>query len=302
MRLSFATVDVFTDRQFGGNPLAVVLNAEGLSDQQMQAIAAEFNLSETTFVLPSKAPDDTAQVRIFTPRAEMPFAGHPNVGTAFVLAREGECYGRPIAGDTLVFEELAGLVRMELTRKGPAVTGARLAAPQKLVVSDTVTLEVVSEACGIPIAAIETNHHQPCIASCGAPFVIAELKERRALAAARPYTEVFAQHLPKDLVAGIHLYVQNRDEIAEIHARMFAPLHGIAEDPATGSANVALIGLLARLRPEPGLRLTKSIAQGFDMGRPSLLRALAEKQAGAVTATYIEGSCVAVMRGFLDLA
>jgi trans-2,3-dihydro-3-hydroxyanthranilate isomerase len=302
MRLSFVTVDVFTDRQFGGNPLAVVLNAEGLSDQQMQAIAAEFNLSETTFVLPSKAPDDTAQVRIFTPRAEMPFAGHPNVGTAFVLAREGECYGRPIAGDTLVFEELAGLVRMELTRKGPAVTGARLAAPQKLVVSDTVTLEVVSEACGIPIAAIETNHHQPCIASCGAPFVIAELKERRALAAARPYTEVFAQHLPKDLVAGIHLYVQNRDEIAEIHARMFAPLHGIAEDPATGSANVALIGLLARLRPEPGLRLTKSIAQGFDMGRPSLLRALAEKQAGAVTATYIEGSCVAVMRGFLDLA
>jgi trans-2,3-dihydro-3-hydroxyanthranilate isomerase len=302
MRLSFVTVDVFTDSQFGGNPLAVVLNAEGLSAQQMQAIAAEFNLSETTFVLPPKTPDHTAQVRIFTPRAEMPFAGHPNVGTAFVLAREGECYGRPITGDTLVFEELAGLVRMELSRKGPAVTGAQLAAPQKLAIGDTVRLEVVAAACGIPVAAIETNHHQPCIASCGAPFVFAELKERRVLASARPYVDVFAQHLPKDLVAGIHLYVQNREEIADIQARMFAPLHGITEDPATGSANVALIGLLARLQPKPDLRLTKVIAQGFDMGRPSLLRALAEKEAGTVSATYIEGSCVPVMRGFLDLA
>ena len=103
MRLHFVTVDVFTDTQFGGNPLAVVVDADGLSSEQMQRIAAEFNLAETTFVLPPKAAEHTAYVRIFTPRAEMPFAGHPNVGTAFVLATEGRCYGRPLNGPSLMF-------------------------------------------------------------------------------------------------------------------------------------------------------------------------------------------------------
>src|SRR3979409_1391762 len=110
MQLQFATVDVFTADQFSGNPLAVVLNAQGLSSAQMQAIAAEFNLAETTFVLPPKDDANTAEVRIFTPRREMPFAGHPNVGTAFVLARVGTTYGPTIAGDHVVFEEKAGLV------------------------------------------------------------------------------------------------------------------------------------------------------------------------------------------------
>src|SRR6266480_161287 len=117
MQLQFQTVDVFTSDRFAGNPLAVVLNAEGLSTPQMQAIAAEFNLAETTFVLPPKEAAHTAEVRIFTPKAEMPFAGHPNVGTAFVLARAGESYGRAIPGDRLVFEERAGLVPLELTRE-----------------------------------------------------------------------------------------------------------------------------------------------------------------------------------------
>src|SRR6478609_8715893 len=111
MKRAFQTVDVFTDRKFGGNPLAVVTDAEGLTPEQMQAIAAEFNLAETTFVLPPKDPAHTAQVRIFTPKAEMPFAGHPNVGTAFVLASAGR------GGDRLVFEEIAGLVLLEVTRE-----------------------------------------------------------------------------------------------------------------------------------------------------------------------------------------
>src|SRR5215831_14232464 len=114
MQVKFVTLDVFTDRQFGGNPLAVVADGTALSTRQMQAIAAEFNLAETTFVLPPERPEHTAKVRIFTPRAEMPFAGHPNVGTAFVLGRLGECHGRPIHGDILLFEEIAGLVRIEL--------------------------------------------------------------------------------------------------------------------------------------------------------------------------------------------
>src|SRR5258708_17449053 len=125
MKLEFATVDVFTDRRFGGNPLAVVTNAQGLSTGQMQAIAAEFNLAETTFVLPPRDAAHTAEVRIFTPNAEMPFAGHPNVGTAFVPAPAGQGYGRAVAGDRLVFEEKAGLVRMDLTREAGVVVATR---------------------------------------------------------------------------------------------------------------------------------------------------------------------------------
>jgi trans-2,3-dihydro-3-hydroxyanthranilate isomerase len=302
MKLQFFTVDVFTDRQFGGNPLAVFPDAKGLSTAQMQAIAAEFNLAETTFVLPPQRQEHTAQVRIFTPRAEMPFAGHPNVGTAFVLARLGQCHGRPIASDALAFEEIAGLVRLTLLQQGSTIVGARLAAPQPLAIGDTVSCEIVAEACALAASDIETDHHQPCIANCGAPFVMAELKSREALAAARPRAEVFTRHLPRDRVNGIHLYVRTGRDGIDIQARMFAPAHGIAEDPATGSANVALIGLLAALEPEPDLHLAKKIAQGVDMGRPSLLEASADKRQGKITATYIGGACVPVMQGAFDLA
>ena len=121
MKRQFVTVDVFTDRPFGGTPLAVVLDAQGLATERMQAIAAEFNYAETTFVLPPRDPRHTEEVRIFTPKAEMPFAGHPNVGTAFVLARANEK-----SGDRLVFEEKAGLVHMDLIREGGVVVATRL--------------------------------------------------------------------------------------------------------------------------------------------------------------------------------
>src|ERR1700748_1960357 len=153
MCLQFETVDVFTTDQFSGNPLAVVLNAEGLSTQQMQSIAAEFNLSETTFVLPPRDRARTAQVRIFTPRSEMPFAGHPNVGTAFVLARAGKSYGRTIAGPQLLFEEKAGLVAIDLINDGATVTGARVAAPRSLTIGEDIAPEIVATACALPAEA-----------------------------------------------------------------------------------------------------------------------------------------------------
>ncbi len=301
MELSFETVDVFTDRQFGGNPLAVVVDAQGLSSEQMQAIAAEFNLAETTFVLPPQTAGHTAQVRIFTPRAEMPFAGHPNVGTAFVLARRAERQGTALDADVLIFEEIAGLVRMELLKTGAAVVGARLASPTALEIGDTIPIEIVAEACGLLVDHIETRHHRPLIASCGAPFVLAELKGRTALTAARPRAEVFEQHLPMDDATGIHLYVQSGSGDVDIHARMFAPLHGVVEDPATGSANVALIGLLAHLDEGLNTPLEKRIAQGDDMGRPSLLEARAEKNHDGTITTYIGGTCVPVMRGVIEV-
>src|SRR3954463_12920673 len=161
MRLQFQTVDVFTADQFSGNPLAVVLNAEGLSSEQMQSIAAEFNLAETTFVLPPKDAANTAHVRIFTPRGEMPFAGHPNVGTAFVLARAGTSYGREIAGGRVLFEEKAGLVAIPLLHDGAAVVGARLASPQPLTVGAEIAVELIASACGVAVDAIETKNHRP---------------------------------------------------------------------------------------------------------------------------------------------
>jgi len=266
VKLDFVTVDVFTDRQFGGNPLAVLPDARGLTPAQMQAIAAEFNLAETTFVLPPQAAESTAQVRIFTPRSEMPFAGHPNVGTAFVLAQATASAARPAADDTMMFEEKAGIVRMALLRSGPDVTGARLASPQRLSVGEGIAPEVVAAACSIAADDIDMRAHPPCVASCGAPFVLAELKSRAALAAARPRADVFAEHLPMTRATGIHLYVQSGTPGADIETRMFAPLHGVTEDPATGSANVALIGLLATLRAEPDVRLELTISQGVDMG------------------------------------
>jgi trans-2,3-dihydro-3-hydroxyanthranilate isomerase len=300
MKRPFVTVDVFTDRKFGGNPLAVVTDARGLSTEQMQNIAAEFNLAETTFVLPPEDPAHTANVRIFTPKAEMPFAGHPNVGTAFVLASAGTSYGRAIAGDRLVFEEKAGLVPLDIVRENGRVIATRLAAPQQLSLIGDFAAEWVAEACALPVDQIETRTHRPVIASCGVGFVFAELKSRAALKAAQGRMDVFARHLPMERAVGIHLYVPGKDEGVDIQTRMFAPLYGVPEDPATGSANVALIGLLAHFEKAADLSLARTIGQGFDMGRPSLLQACAEKKGGKVMATYIGGRCVPMMAGAID--
>jgi trans-2,3-dihydro-3-hydroxyanthranilate isomerase len=231
----------------------------------------------------------------------MPFAGHPNVGTAFVLARAGSCYGRPIDSERVVFEEQAGLVPIEIIRDGGTVTGASLASPQPLTVGAEIATELVASACGVARDDIETGNHQPCIASCGAPFILAELKNRAALAAASPNSDVFRREVTKHPAVSILLYTQLQGEDVDIQARMFAPHLNIPEDPATGSANVALIGLLAKLRPEPNLSLSRKIAQGVEMGRPSLLDAHAQKQNGTVTATYIGGRCVPVMSGTIEL-
>jgi trans-2,3-dihydro-3-hydroxyanthranilate isomerase len=302
MKLDFVTVDVFTDRKFGGNPLAVIPDARGLSTEQMQAIAAEFNLAESTFVLPPQDPAHTAHVRIFTPKAEMPFAGHPNVGTAFVLARAGESHGRKITGDRLVFEEKAGLVPLELTRDRGVVVAARLAAPQKLALGDEIAPEIVAEICSLDGGEIETRTHRPVIASCGNNFVFAEVMSRAALARAVARPDVLARHLPMSRAVGVHLYTHVKEQGVEIQSRMFAPLYGVPEDPATGSANVVLIGLLAHYRPEKDLVLSRTIGQGFDMGRPSILEGMAQKKGGRVVDTYIGGRCVPMLKGTIDLA
>jgi trans-2,3-dihydro-3-hydroxyanthranilate isomerase len=301
MTIGFFTVDVFTDRAFGGNPLAVVPDARGVTTAQMQAIAAEFNLSETTFVLPPEDPAHTAQVRIFTPRAELPFAGHPNVGTAFVVAAIAGAAGasRPADGDTLLFEEKAGLVALTLLREGARVSGARLAAPQALSLGEEIDGSTVAAACSLAPGDIDTRRHAPLVASCGVPMIFAAVTTRAALAAARPRGDVFAAHIPVSRAVGIHLYVEAPSPAVDIETRMFAPLYGVAEDPATGSANVTLAALLASLAADPDVLLERRISQGVDMGRPSLMVASAEKRDGKVVAAHIGGSCVPVMSGVI---
>jgi len=300
MQLSFVTVDVFTDRKFGGNPVAVILDASGLDSAQMQSIAAEFNLSETAFVLPPKDTAHTAQIRIFTPCMELPFAGHPNVGTAFALGRAGEVFGRKVT-DSVVFEERAGLVPIDLHRRNDVVTGARVAAPKPLSIGAEVDPQTIAATCRVDTAAVETARHPPMIISTGAPFVTAELKTRAALAGAAPLVEEFARLVPMDLAVGIQLYTTDGTSNADIETRVFVPLQGISEDPATGAANVNLIALLADRDSEPTVTLSKSISQGVDMGRPSLLQAEATKECGTVTTALIGGTCIAMMEGTLTL-
>lgn len=298
MKLRFQTVDVFTDHRFGGNPLAVIPDARGLTAEQMQAIAAEFNLAETTFVLPPKDARHSAHVRIFTPKSEMAFAGHPNVGTAFVLAQAGSILGKPIAGDRLAFEEIAGLVTMQLLKRGNEIYGARLKAPQPLNLGDFVSVEQVADACGLSPADIEAKNHAPRLAGCGNWFVFAELTSREALKRAMYVTDAFARNFPMMRTVGIHLYVRTGGDGVDVQTRMFAPLYGVPEDPATGSANVALVGVIAAA--DRMGRLSLRIAQGVDMGRPSLLEADAVDVDGRYDC-YIGGACVPVMRGEIEI-
>lgn len=173
--------------------------------------------------------------------------------------------------------------------------------PQPLTRGDDIAPDIVAAASSLSPADVETAQHAPCIASCGIPAVFAELKTRAALAQARPRADVFSAHLQADRATGLLLYVKDDSGSYDVQVRMFAPLYGVLEDPATGSANVALVGLLASLRPEPDLTLRLRIAQGIDMGRPSLLEAAAEKKNGKIASLSIGGRCVTMMRGTLEL-
>jgi len=170
-----------------------------------------------------------------------------------------------------------------------------------LTLGAEIPAELIASACGLAVDDVEIRNHAPIIASCGTPFILAELKDRARLAAAAARSDVFMREISRLPVTSIFIYAHVAEDGLDIRARMFAPHHGIPEDPATGSANVALIGLLASLLGESDLRISRTIAQGVEMGRPSLLQAEAEKNNGTVTATYIGGRCVAVMSGTLEL-
>ncbi|ACY18761.1 PhzF family phenazine biosynthesis protein [Haliangium ochraceum] len=296
MRYRYFICDVFTDQRFGGNPLAVLPQAEGLSERQMQQLAREFNFSESTFVFPSKT--HTRNVRIFTPLKEIPFAGHPNIGTAFALASAGE-FGPFERSVSVTFEEAAGPVPITVER---TATGIRceLQTPEPLSLGKTASAEAVAAAVSLPVDAIQLDNHPPQEASVGLPFLCVELRDRAALQRARVAADALDALAAAEISPAIHLYVRGDDEF-DLYARMFAPLHGLPEDPATGSANCALAGLLAHLQAARVGIFEWRISQGIEMGRPSVLEARSEKRDGHVVSTAIAGPSVMVSEGWIEV-
>jgi trans-2,3-dihydro-3-hydroxyanthranilate isomerase len=240
-------------------------------------------------------------VRIFTVNGELPFAGHPNVGTAFVLAARAS---RPPA--RFKFEEGAGLVSVEILQEGGSVIGAELTAPQPLSKRTQFSVEQVAACLSLSASDIRTDRHQPQIVSVALPFLVAELTSREALRRAKPDIAGFSRILPDDRCDAIYFYTRDvpRAEMPrDMQARMFFPgPSGLIEDAATGSATLATAALLSDLSGERDGELKMRVGQGVDMGRPSLLLTRVRKANGAVVSTHVGGRCVQMMEGTFSLA
>ena len=289
MRYRYYLCDVFTEVRFGGNQLAVLPEAAGLTERRMQQIARVF---------PPEA-GHTRRVRIFTPATEVPFAGHPNVGTAFVLATSGAL--GPIDGEvTVTFEERAGLVPVRITRGADGIIRCECVAPERLTTGRSIPVERLADAVSLAPEDIVTITHPPQTASVGLRFLMAELRDRAALERARGNTERLEALAAEGLTPDVHLYVRSEDDF-DLRARMFAPLDGVPEDPATGSANAALGALLAAYDPAPEKSFHWRVAQGVEMGRPSVLEVRTEKRDGQVTESRVGGASVLVGDGTIEV-
>jgi len=303
MPYRYAILDVFTDRALAGNPLAVLPEAAGLSDAQMQAIAAEFNMSETVFVLPSANPIHSARVRIFTPRSELPFAGHPTVGTAVYLAMakfaergEGRHEG------VLVLDEKIGPVRCGVFVTGGPSGHAMFDVPRlPAAVPATLDLEMVAAAFGLTRAELGFENHRPSAYTAGLAFAFVPVRDLSVIARARPDAARMATAFgPNSLPA--FLYCRQTEATGhDFHARMFALGFGLSEDPATGSAAAAFAAVVQQFDRPPAGSHRYVIEQGFEMKRPSLITLEIDVEGGAVAAARIGGDAIVVAEGTLDI-
>jgi trans-2,3-dihydro-3-hydroxyanthranilate isomerase len=292
MRRRFVTLDVFTGRRFAGNPLAVVLEPERLDATAMQAIAREFGHPETVFVFPPADPDHRARVRIFTPVRELSFAGHPTVGTAVLLGlRDGRAAGREI-----VLEEGIGPVRCTLERGTEEGGSSRFAVPQLPAEAGPVP-DAATIAAALALAPSELSEPRPARWSAGNPFTFVAVAGLAAMARCRPDPASFDAAFGANGAAYVFCR-ETADPGHAFHARMFAPGMGIAEDPATGSAAAAFAGLLAPRLPD-GTH-TLAIEQGYEMGRPSLIRLAVEVAARRLVSAAIGGEAVIVTEGTIE--
>jgi trans-2,3-dihydro-3-hydroxyanthranilate isomerase len=300
-KLHYHLVDVFTDRIFGGNQLAVFTNGRGIEVHVMQAIAKELNLSETTFVLPPENPENDYRVRIFTPGAELPMAGHPTVGTSFILARE-HLITLAESETTIKLEEGVGTISVQLNFKDglpdliwmqqpPPSFGPRF--------EDTVS---IAEMLSLTPDDIETAWPIEVV-SCGVPFLFVPIKNLDAARAVRFRLDVWERALQSAGVSGVFVFT-TETELADssVHSRMFAPGLGIAEDPATGGASGPLGCYLVRHRVFPvEQKMEFTSEQGIEMGRPSIIKIIIEQEAGEIKRVRVGGRCRFVGEGYLEV-
>ena len=299
MDLEFYTVDVFSNKIFGGNPLAIFTNTDDISTDLMQSIASEVNYSETVFIQKPKNKDNTAKVKIFTPKNELPFAGHPNVGAGFLLS----CFPNLIPGNysknKMVFEEIAGLVNVIPQYNGATVVGSKIEAPNKFHKLETVPTSAIQNCIETNEGSIITSNDPPVVAGVGLDFVIAEVQNKEILNNARCNISAFSE-ADKNFSYGedfFSLMIYYRGNQQNIFARVFAPLSGIVEDAATGSACGALGALLASQNNDRNNKYNYKIHQGEMIGRPSLINVSILKEKDQIRRTYISGECVLVSKG-----
>ena len=309
-KFQFKTVDVFTNRAFLGNPLAVFLNCESLTKEHMQSIASEIGYSETAFIFSPQNPYNSAMVRIFTPVSELPFAGHPNIGVSFLLSR----YPRYIPGNLregkLTLEQQAGNVEASATiDEMGQVVGSEIIAPENYSLSDLLPMERVSRAIGVSMSKISKGKFEPKIVSVGLPFGIVKLDSVNSLSACKASIAEF-QNLDKDfkypgdgfsILAYADSTVKVKGFDISLRARVFCPLMGIEEDPATGSACAALAGFLLSIAESTRNKISVAITQGVEIGRRSQIYATAMKDSNQKITVKIGGSCVEVIDGVLEI-
>lgn len=314
--LRFVTCDVFSDTPLAGNQLAVVSGAEGLPTKTLLAITREFNYSETTFVFAPERADTTRRVRIFTPGGEVPFAGHPTLGTAHVLVATGEVTAPADGTVTVVLGENVGPVPVTVRCAGGLPVWAQLTTAQLPEErSDGVpSLEVLADVFGLSVSDFVGGTHAPRGVSCGLPFLIVPLASVDAVRRARVRLDVWERHLrgqwaSEPLVfASVQHDADNADRAdlpaalreVDLRARVFVPGLSVPEDPATGSANAALAGYLAARTPRSGT-LRWRVAQGVEMGRPSRLDLEVQRSRDAIESVRVGGSTVVVSTGVLHL-
>ncbi|MFV0360548.1 PhzF family phenazine biosynthesis protein [Tropicimonas sp.] len=293
--LRFHTLDVFTDTPYAGNPLAVVLDADGLDNAQMQIIAREFNLSETIFVMAPRDARNIARVRIFFPTAEIPFAGHPTIGCALLLAQMGR--GAEDFETELVLEEEAGPVPVRISRIAGRPRAEFTAPVLPHLHHGPAPADLVAAAIGLPAEAVGFAAHRPGSYRGGPAFLFVPLRDRGALAAARPAEPHWSDLMRQAGVDAAYLYTPGED--CDYRARMFSPTAGIPEDPATGSASAILAAQLLDSGALANGETRLLLHQGLEMGRPSRIDARITVQNGALTGVHIAGSAVAISAGEL---
>lgn len=299
MQRRFVTLDVFAARPHAGNPLAVVLDSEGLDAAAMQAIAREFNLSETVFVLPPSNPAHRAAIRIFTPERELPFAGHPTVGTAVLLALRDAAEGR--SAELLVLEEEVGVVPCAVRRNTVRAGHATFTLPRlPNEVEPAASWPLLAGALGLDRRDIGFDRHVPSVFSAGLGFTLVPVASRKALAGIRLDTSLWSQAMRPAGQENAFVYCRETVEAGHhFHARMFAPGMGVVEDPATGSAVAAFAGAVMRFEKPGDGEHRLVIEQGYEIGRPSQIELGLRIADGVLVSATIGGAAVMMSEGQL---